>query len=242
MKKLLFNLLFIGMAYILSGQTQFNVLGNLVDFDKFNSTLKQNNYPEFKEEVLNYALIFTTFDEGKSLGNRVGFIYSDFRSEEFEIDASINRYNDINWRGVGFLSGTDFRIINKKWITFGPSLDLIIMQQRLRFIKELPTNGSFANLISSDTEIDTYRNVRFMFDGRVNLLFKFGPKTGKTRYGLGLTGGYRLDPFKPTWKYEKSLDVDIPGTKQNGLLLGLMFTIKMPGIAPQKPKLNEKKS
>jgi len=240
MKKIFLNLLFLGVASTLFTQTQFNVTANLVDFEKFNETLESNDFPVFEEEVLNYSLLFTSTDDDRIIGSRGGFMYTDLTAKS--PDRTSNTFNDINWRGIAFISGTDFRIINKKWLTFGPSIDLVIMQQRMRFINGLPSNTTFANLVASETEIDTYRNVRLMFDGRLNLAFNFGKKEGATRYGLGLTGGYRLDPFKPNWKYAKSLKIEIPGTKQSGLMIGLLFTIKMPGISPPKPKTNEKKS
>ena len=151
-----------------------------------------------------------------------------------------NRFIDMT--SIAFLNGFQYAIVRNKTLSISPSFDFILSQQRLILTSDFPSNPSFGNLLSSNTQVETLRNFRLMLDGRINILFQFGRKVDTPKFGLGITAGYRLDPTEPNWKFERVETVEIPGSRQNGLEFGLLFTLKLPRIRPASPNKKEQKS
>lgn len=222
-------------------QLQINATQYLFDLDELNRELALNQYPVFISEAFSFQALNTGYDnEDAKVGTRNGFLYTLFDTEEnANTGTPPNTNRDVEMRSIGFLSGLEFPLVRNKFITLGPSLDFILSQQRLRFISDFPSNPTFGNILSSAPQIETYRNTRLMFDGRVNLLLHFPHKENKPKIGIGVTGGYRLDPWTANWKYERLEKVEIPGTQQNGFHYGVVLTVKFPKISP--PPLSNKK-
>ncbi len=225
-------------------QLQINTTLNFLDFDEFNQELAVNQYPVFDTESYTLEILSTSYDDDDSIvGSRNGFLYTFFRAEGGPTNLGIpNSNRNVEMRSIGFLSGFEFSIVRNRFITIAPSLDFIFSQQRFITVSDFPSSTTFGNLLSSSPEIETYRNFRLMFDGRINILLHFGNKSGVPRYGIGVTGGYRLDPFEPTWKYERFEEVEIPGSQQNGFQIGVLFTVKLSKITPPGTNKKEQKS
>lgn len=243
MRYLLIISLLLSYSLIYS-QAQLNATLNFFDLDELNEELAQNQYPTFENEAFTFQALTTSYDDDDSkVGTRNGFLFTVFETDGGPTNLGTpNSNRNVEMRSIGFLSGLEFPIVRNKFLTIAPSLDFILSQQRLIFISNFPGNTTFGNLLSSDAQIETYRNVRLMFDGRVNILLHFGQKENKARFGIGVTGGYRLDPWTPTWKYERLEKVEIPGTQQNGFHLGVLLTVKLPRITPPRPNKKEQKS
>lgn len=225
-------------------QLQINATLNLFNFDEFNQELARNQYPIFSNEAYTFEALSTSYDDDDSkVGTRNGFLYTLFQTEGGPTNLGTpNTNRNVEMRSIGFLSGFEFGIVKNRFLSIAPSLDFIFSQQRLIFISDFPGTNTFGNLLSSDPQIETYRNVRLMIDGRLNILLHFGKKDGVPRFGIGVTGGYRLDPFTPTWKYERLEKVDIPGTQQNGVHFGALLTVKLSKFTPPGTNKKEQKS
>ena len=118
-----------------------------------------------------------------------------------------------------------------------------IVQNRIRLINNLPSNLGFSNVLANDVSTEEFRNTRLLFDGRLNLQLHFENESSKSSFGIGITGGYRWDPFSTTYRYERSsVKIDIPGTRQSGLMFGLFLTIKGPKLTPPKPNTKQERS
>jgi hypothetical protein len=241
MKK--FNLLgmCVSMCLFLNAQLQINGSVQFVDFEVFNQDLANNSFPTLDEEIFTFSVIGTNEDAAK-VYNRNGIIFNQYTRSGIN-NVTSDGFNELNLRSIGILSGTGFNILKKENITFGPSIDVLIVQNRLRLIENLPSDLSFNNVISRNVDTEEYRNIRWMFDGRLNLRFKTKAKEGKASYGIGLTGGYRWDPFQPEWRFERSnVRIEIPDSNQTGFVLGILITIKGPKIIPPRPKKKQERS
>ena len=245
MRRLLITFILLSFWVHSFGQFQINATLNFFDFDELNQELALNQFPIFDNEAYTFEAFNTTYDnEDSKVGTRNGFLYTLFETEGDPTNLGTpNSTRDVDMRSIGFFSGLEIPIIKNKIITLAPSLDFILSQQRLRVSKNFPSNTTFGNLIGGDPEVETFRNIRLMFDGRINLLLHFPTRANKATYGIGLTGGYRLDPWTPTWKFERLEKVEIDGSKQNGFHIGLTLTIKFPKINPPPlPKKREQRS
>ena len=234
MKILLSTFFILCVCTISNCQLQINSTVNYFDFDEFNQSLASNQFPTFREESLSITAINISRKTIDSrFGTRNGFIFTLFETEQnIDIDPMTpNAEQTTKMRSIAFMSGFEYAIIKNRFFTIAPSLDVLFSQQRLILTNNFPIDPTFGNVLASDAQIETFRNIRLMLDGRINIMFHFGRKQGSARYGLGITGGYRLDPTTPTWRYERSVDIDIPGSRQNGLEFGLLFILKLPKLS-----------
>ncbi len=231
-------------SYLLvKAQVQFS--GSLLqaNFEAFNLDLVSNNYPTVEDDAFTFSILFTNEENEDRVTNRNGIIFNHFEKINNDALTPNGGVNELSWRTIGVVSGTGYSIIEKKGITFGPSLDVLIVQNRLQLLRNLPTGLNFGNLLMNDVVAEDFRNTRFMFDGRLNLNFNFKNKESNSSFGVGITGGYRWDPFKENWRYQRSsVKVEIPGTSQSGFLLGLSISIKGPKFTPPKPNKKQERS
>ncbi len=216
-------------------QLQLNENYHFTNWDALNTELVANNFPTLNNNLLSLSFLYAKHDDEEAFGSRTGYTLNITASNDDHLDENSNEKNEVNLRSHMFLSGIEYHLVQKKKIIFGPSLDFLIAAQRLKFIKGLPGNSTFSNILAGDVHTEIYRNIRLMFEGRLNLVFNIEDKMKNAIYGIGFTGGYRLDPFKENWKYERSIDVIVPGTKQNGLFAGIMVTLTSARVKPPKP-------
>ncbi len=226
-------------------QLQVNTTVNFFEFGEFNEVLAENQYPSFTNESLSIAVLSASYKNVDSkFGSRNGILLTFFDSDQRNVTnpMSVNTNRSVDLRSIAFLTGYEYTLIKNRIFTLAPSIDFILSQQRLILTSDFPSNPSFANLLASDAQVETLRNLRVMVDGRLNIMFHLGRKDSKAKFGLGITGGYRLDFSEPNWRYERVEDVEIPGSRQNGLELGILFTIKLPKFRPAGPNKKEQKS
>ena len=245
MKKIYLTSLLLNFSLLLPAQIQFGGAIQFADFSEMNTNLSNNNYPTIEDEIYSFSIISAKRKANVKWVSRFGFMFNHYSTEQPSVMTlpPTNQVNEINLRTIGLVSGTGYNFIKKKNITFGPAIDVLIVQNRLRLLENLPSNLTFGNFLANDTQSEEFRNVKIMFEGNLNLLFHFTPKESKTEYGIGITGGYRWDPFDPEWRYEQSdVRVDIEGSQQSGLILGVMFTIKGPEFIPQKSNSKQERS
>jgi hypothetical protein len=245
MKKIYITTLLLNFSLILAAQIQFGGALQLADFSEMNANLLDNNYPTIEDEVLSFSIISAKRKANTKWVSRFGFMFNHYNMKEATNTTlpPTEQRNKINLRTIGLLSGTGYNFINSKHISFGPSIDMLFLQNKLRLIENLPSDLTFGNILAGDPQTQEFRNFRLMFEGNFNLLFHFSPKKSKTQYGIGVTGGYRWDPFEPEWRYEETnVKLDIEGSQQSGFIFGIMFTIKGPDLMPQKPNIKQEKS
>ena len=245
MKKIYLTTLLLNFSLLLAAQIQFGGAVQLVDFSKMNTNLSNNNYPTIDDEILSFSIISAKRKANVKWVSRFGFMFNHYTTAQPSNMTlpPTNQINEVNLRTIGLVSGTGFNFINKKHITFGPAIDILMVQNRFKLLENLPSNLTFGNFLANDTQSEEFRNIKFMLEGNLNLLFHFTTKSSDTQYGIGFTGGYRWDPFDPEWRYEQSdVKVDIEGSQQSGFILGLLFTIKGPDFMPQKPNTKQERS
>jgi len=245
MKKVFLTNLLLNFSLFLAAQIQFGGAVQFADFSNMNANLLNNNYPSIDDEILSFSIISAKRKSDNNWVSRFGFMFNHYNTStpSFMTLPPISQVNDVNLRTVGLISGTGYNLVNSKHITFGPSVDVLFVQNKLRLVENLPSNLTFGNILANDTQSEEFRNIKVLFEGSLNLLFHFSPKERKTQYGIGLTGGYRWDPFDPEWKYEQTdIKIDIEGSQQSGFMLGIMFTIKGPDLMTQKPNVKQERS